>query len=190
MVYYPTLRKAFNIFESRYIEMFNRAINEKVPIAVCYGLSEPDEESVSIQHESIPNIRRIAGCGIPRLLQRNASGQMLVSLEPVCKVQILEVENFGAPYSVGLCREIVEFETVLPESLIRLQEIELEFRKWGQLYFQDESQYSQLLRVMEDPVNLIASYSEFVVNNMSLKQAILELDDINDKIKIIREWAL
>jgi Lon protease-like protein len=191
VVYQPVLRKPLNIFEPRYVDMIHRAIEERIPVALCYGLPEEEEGTIKIDHESLPFVKNIAGCGIPTLLQQNPNGpEMLIVLEPMFKVEIAHLVQSEAPFNVALAREIVEFETVFPENFIQLKQLELEFRNWGKTYFTDNRQFEEVIGSLSDPVLLVAAICEFIIENPGLKQAILELDDINDKVKILTEWVV
>lgn len=191
VVYQPVLRKPLNIFEPRYVDMIHRAIEERIPVALCYGLPEDEEGTIKIDHESLPHVKKIAGCGIPTLLQQNPNGpEMLIVLEPMFKVEIAHLVQSDSPFNVALAREIIEFETVFPDNFIQLKQLELEFRNWGKTYFTDNRQFEEVIGSLSDPVLLVAAICEFIIENPGLKQAILELDDINDKVKILTEWVV
>ncbi len=191
MVYHPVLRKPLNIFEPRYVDMIHRAIEEQIPVALCHALGEEEEGTIRVEHESLPFVKRIAGCGVPSLLQQNPSGpEMLIVLEPMFKISIVHLAQSATNYNIAVGQEIIEFETVLPENLITLRQLELEFRNWGKTYFTDHNQFEEVIGSLADPVLLVAAICEFVVDNPGLKQAILELDDINDKVKILSEWVV
>lgn len=191
VVYQPVLRKPLNVFEPRYVDMIHKAIEERIPVALCYGLTDEEDGVTRINHESLPYVKCIAGCGIPTLLQQNPSGpEMLIVLEPMFKVEIMQLLETDEPYNVALAREIIEFETVMPDNFISLKHLELEFRNWGRSYFADNKQFEEVIGSLSDPVLLVAAICEFIIENPGLKQAILELDDINDKVKILNEWVV
>jgi len=191
VVYQPVLRKPLNVFEPRYVDMIHTAIEQRIPVALCHGLTEEEEGTIHVNHESVPHVKAIAGCGIPTLLQQNPNGpEMLIVLEPMFKVEIMQLLDTEAPYNIALAREIIEFETVLPENFISLRQLELEFRNWGRSYFADSAQFEDVIGSLSDPVLLVAAICEFIIENPGLKQAILELDDINDKVKILNEWVV
>jgi Lon protease-like protein len=186
LVYQPVLAKPLRIFEPRYLEMVNEAIKRDIPIALCHGLASKGSDCIEIDHESLHFCKRIVGVGYPQIVQKDDDkSELLIMISPFTKAEIISIESEDRPFNVALAEECIEFETVLPHNMIKLKTIELEFKKWANLFFTDEAQLSDILESFSDPLFLVAAFSEFVIQSQEAKQQILELDDVNDKIDFI-----
>lgn len=187
--YQAILKKPLNIFEPRYIQMIHEAEKFGVPVALAYASFKNDSDDlIEIDHEKYASVKRVVGLGRVQILQKSKDGTMLVILEPLAKGIIHEVYNEVKPYSSIEVETVAEFLTVLPEHMISLQKLGLVFRHWAQSFFKNKSEYDALMEATKDPVVLIAAITEFVVTSPDLKQAILEIDDINAKIDILLDW--
>ncbi len=187
-VYQPVIRKPLRIFEPRYLKMINTAVAENVPVALCYGLKDYEEGTIGIDHESLHYVKEVCGCGRPLVIDETEDGELMIILEPYKKVLIESIISDSIDYNVASVREIIDFESVMPENFLHLNQLKNHFILWSKAYFKNEDERKEIARVAEDYEVLIALFCEFIVFDPTIKQQILEFEDINDKISFLYDY--
>ena len=186
-VFMPVIRKPLRIFESRYLKMIRTAVDENVPVALCYGLPDYEDDTIGIEHESLHYVKSICGCGKVTILEETEDGELLIVLEPYKKIELDSIISDGINYNVATAREVIDFESVMPQNFIKLNQLKNFFLTWAKNYFKNTKELEEISKISEDYSILVALVSEFIVYNPDVKQQVLEFEDINDKILYLCE---
>ncbi|RYZ63280.1 MAG: hypothetical protein EOP05_23895 [Proteobacteria bacterium] len=111
VVLYPGTAQPLNIFEPRYIEMINDAVEGEVEIALAQ--TEPPGGDLA-RKGVLGHIRNVAGCGYAQLLEQRPDGTMMILLRASRKVRLDSAVDTDKPYIIAEATTIpenVELET-------------------------------------------------------------------------------
>ncbi len=190
MVYFPVINKPLNIFEPRYLEMVEQAVSNDELIGLCMGLREEEPESVSIEHESLHYVKNICGVGVPQILERRENGELTILIKPKMKVEILRSTMTSFGYNIADAREIIDFNSVMPENFLVYQQLKGHFTLWAKNYFKSEAEIKHLIDAVDDPRMLVAMCCEFILVSSMAKHQVLELDDVNVQVQVLFDYIL
>ncbi len=186
-VYMPVIRKPLRIFEPRYLDMIKTAVSDNIPVALCYGLSEYEDDTIGIDHESLHYVKSVCGCAKVTIVEETQDNELIIYLEPYKKIILESIISEGLSYNVATAQEIIEFETILPQNFLRINQLRDFFLTWAKAYFKNTKELEDVSKVSLDYSILIALVSEFVLYDPDIKQQVLEFDDINDKLRYVEE---
>jgi Lon protease-like protein len=172
LVFFPTSSLPLNIFEPRYIKMIEDALETSLPLSLTYF--DPNDSS---------NV--VAGMGEIDLLERRDDGTMVILVKGLSRVKLGKVLQ-SVPYI--LCEaETLKDEIDISEDnqffLNRLRMILISLLEDAPL---DDEQRDLIAGQLDDPSYLLETYVAYQIESAELKQSILELNDINDRIRILR----
>lgn len=181
MVFYPGTTKPLNIFEPRYIQMINEAIEGNVPVALAF--SEPQRLS---EGAGALGVRRIAGVGRPIVLEARADGTLLVLVESLGKVRLgRRRASGGKPYIVCSADWVRETNRLEPENIFMLNRLNKEFIRWLEANVGDREQLSIFLSQLKSPFEKVNYLCSLMIHDPETQQSLLEADDINDRLRVV-----
>jgi len=176
VVFYPKTTLPLNVFEPRYVQMINDSIESGTPIAIC-----PIDPADPSGHDG----KLIVGFGMPYVFHHRSDGTMVVLLQGQGKAEIGEIVG-TEPYLT--CRaEVVserdEVETSYTEAMERLNRVLL---RWIEKNVADPSQRDALLVSLTSPQRVLETLAMVGVKDPDIQQGILEMDDVNERIRLMR----
>jgi ATP-dependent Lon protease len=181
VVFYPRATLPLNIFEPRYIAMVNDAIEKKIPIAMVQS---------QLVHSDDPKESRfmglVAGMGHPQIIHKNEDGSMIILLKGVGKVSLLESVS-ETPYVVCRAAPLKEATGVNPENLFRLNRMKKLIKQWAELQIEDTSERQQFLKILKSEEKILESASMIFMDDPLVRQQILEMNDINERINFMTD---
>ncbi|WP_290732949.1 LON peptidase substrate-binding domain-containing protein [Halobacteriovorax sp. JY17] len=185
----PGTRKPLNIFEPRYLQMVKDACAKNIPIALAYGLLEGDKavesSCVSILHEALPHIHKTLCMGVPEVVQECADGSMVIMLPGKIKGKVTKVIDSSAPYIICEYEELLDQNELKPENILLLRRLKTQLEKWVSKTVKLECQKDILNPCLTQPCRIVGLYVELLIESPEIKQEILEMSDINDKIQYL-----
>ena len=84
---FPQTTKPLNVFEPKYIAMIKEAIAQKKPIAIGF-IEDPEHDQVLPISDGLNFVNRIAGYGIPQIVEERENGTLLIFLQGQGKVHL------------------------------------------------------------------------------------------------------
>ena len=165
-----------NIFEPRYIQMVNDALEQDVPIALSQV--DPSEE------ENASKII-IAGFGMPQILQTRPDGSMVIVVKGMGKAQIEEVLS-PEPYLTCRATEIVDCDTVSSENEEAMARLRARANQWIKANINDPDQRSMLEAGLLAPQRTLETLAMLLIPDSDLRQVILEMHDVNQRIRLMK----
>ena len=111
---FPATAQPLNIFEPRYIEMINDAIEQDRPVALGQAAA----------------VGSIAGCGRVQLLERRPDGTMMILLRAERKVEIRSVDTSAKSYVIAKAKTIQEHTVLEPAQKFYLHRLMKEVGSW------------------------------------------------------------
>ena len=170
----PRGRLPLNIFEPRYIKMVHDSIERGVPIAL--SLEDPTE---------LDGVPIVVGYGSPQVLETRPDGSMVIVLKGAGRAELDEVVE-TEPYIT--CRAIrrPEFDEVSPENNAPLERLRRRLWRWADESIAEPEQRAAVVVGFSTPQRIIEALAMIMVRDTDLRQAILEMDDLNERIKLMK----
>ncbi|WP_372654075.1 LON peptidase substrate-binding domain-containing protein [Halobacteriovorax sp.] len=185
----PGARKPLNVFEPRYLKMVKDAVSRKIPIALAYGIRDSDEtvdeNYLSISHESLPSVRRVVCMGVPEIIQECNDGSMIIMLQGEGRGRLLQEVESVEPYIICEYEEFCGSNELRDENILLLRRLKTQLEKWVKKKVKLECQKNILNPCITQPCKIIGLYAELMIDSPEVKQEVLEMSDINDKIQYI-----
>jgi Lon protease-like protein len=172
LVFFPSSTLPLNIFEPRYIKMIEDALASDTPLSLTY-FNPNDATNV------------VAGVGEVDLLERRDDGTMVILVKGLSRVKLGRVIQ-SSPYILCEAETLKDRVEISDENqffLNRLRMILLAHLEDSSL---DEDQRDLVASQLDDPAFLVETYVGHQIESAELKQSILELNDINERIRILR----
>lgn len=174
VVFFPSMNYPLNIFEPRYIKMVHDSIERGVPIAL--SLEDPTE------FDGVPIV---VGYGSPQVLETRADGSMVIVLKGVGRAELDEVVA-TQPYIT--CRAIrrPEFDEVSSQNNAPLERLRRRLWRWADESIAEPEQRAAVVVGFSTPQRIIEALAMIMVRDTDLRQAILEMDDLNERINLMK----
>ena len=191
----PGAVKPLNIFEPRYRKMLDDSLKLQIPIALVYGIPRDQQfhdsaHNLDIPHENISQIRAIAGCGLPQVFQKKEDGTSLISLEGQRKIRLQHLVPSDTPYLQAQAQILEDDFTLQQDDLFLFKSIERDFKNWIQQSHPHLEKHPLYRKMFRGPMEMIALFSEMMVEDGMTKQLVLEAPDLHQKLMILSDYRL
>lgn len=184
---FPGTTKPLNVFEPRYLQMIRDSIAQNVPVALAFIESIESVKPHSVG-EKLSYVREIAGYGFARIIQERLNGTMLVFIQCEGKVKLGNLKSSNSPNTPYLVLEaeiVEENKNVTPESEKWVGVLNQILARWIHNHIPDPEQKRLFLNGLTGPLEIVGAFSSYLIRDYDLQQMVLEMDDINDKIKTL-----
>lgn len=194
MVHLPGTNRPLNIFEPRYVDMIEDSLVNGRPIALCQGTtlaanSDPDS-FMPIHHEHYLGVKRLCGIGLPILLKRNSDGTLLILLTGEGVVELQENIKSSSAYLIATAKPITQNSALDPHyHFMYLRMRELLMDKLTQLIV-NEHECQRIRSELHSPTRLVAYFCELMIARFEIKEQLLKMSDINEKIAFLAQHYL
>lgn len=181
---FPGTTKPLNIFEPRYLQMVRDSVATGKPIAL--GFIE-NVESVKPHKpgESLSYVREIAGYGHPTIVQERLNGTLLIFIQAEGKVKLGALKSSETPYLVVEGQLMPEQINPNEEAAKQVNVLNQILARWIHTHIPDPEQKNIFLSSLKGPQEIVGAFATYLVKDYDIQQMLLELNDINDKIKIL-----
>jgi Lon protease-like protein len=185
----PGMSRPLNIFEPRYIEMVYDSIANDVPVVIGNGHKKQQlQDFTQVEHESLPFVNKIAGYGRLEIIQKREDGSLLVIFQCQGKVEILAQKKASRPYIICEAKELSEDEALSSDSAFMYKRLQNLFHSKLAQTIKGKKQRDIILSDITTPSQLITFYTDFLVENSTVKQSVLSASDINEKVLILSHY--
>lgn len=179
MVFFPTAAQPLFVFEKRYLQMVHDSLKAGTPIALTF--LDPSE----------PGGRRgrelVSGIGEPIVYERRPDGSMVVFVRGLARVRLGHVIRFR-PYLACEATLLRDEARVSRDNVFYLERLRKILLAWLERSIPDAGHREAIVEQLEDPSILVETYASHRIHDTDLKQALLERDDINDRIRILSSY--
>jgi Lon protease-like protein len=187
MVFFAATNKPLNIFDSRYVQMINDALEKETPVALAFA-EEGRRRAVRGAARSSP-VRSICGVGIVQLLERRDDGTLLVLLKGQGKIRVGRPVEDDNPYLSVEATWIEERIDIEPSSRFLLNRMTKEFLKWLESAVPDVEQREAFMDFVRTPQERINYMCSLMVLEPERQQILLEEDNLDERLKTLaRFW--
>lgn len=193
MIHLPGTNRPLNIFEPRYVKMVEESLENGRPIALCQGMLSTQTSKhgvLPIEHDHYQGVDRLSGAGIPILLKRLEDQTMLILLTGEYSVEIEEIIPSEGPF-------LLANATIREENRKLDAHYEFMYQRMRSMLMQKldrlvshASERERIRSELHSPTRLIAYYCELMMPKKCVKEKILELTDVNEKIAYLAELNL
>jgi len=186
----PMSKLTLNIFEKRYLEMIDKAVDEDIPLAIAPSYQRRDEaELVEIEHESTPYVYKFCGHGKVQILGSTPQGAKIIMIEGAGKGEIQEVSYAGSFNEVQILE--VEQEASLSESSTFI------YRRLKSLtaeklleHLGNKEDVAALMRHLKDPQSLVAFYCDHILQGFQNRLEVFKVDDLEEKLLLLGRFRV
>lgn len=185
---FPRTTKPLPIFEPRYIEMFRDSVRTQTPVAIGFN-DNAQVAGAPVPGEKPNFVREVAGYGTTQIVEERANGTLLVFIHGMGKVKLGPVKDSDKPYVICEAEPITESTQVDPQSHASVQGLNNLLARWIHTHIPDPTQREIFLRNLTGPEEIIGAFASYLVKDYDFQQLILELNDINEKIRYLHRIA-
>lgn len=171
---FPSTTKPLNIFESRYLEMIDDAIQTNTPIVIGYTPENGD------------TYRAVGGYGHPKIIDRRSNGTLLVFVTGQGKVIIEnEVHDPDKPYLVvntKVIPENLDMSEYLKPKYMNLSQV---LAKWVQKNIPEQKQREIFIQSLKSPQEVIGAFAAYLIRDYDLQYEMMEIHSSNEQIEYL-----
>lgn len=178
---FPRTTKPLHVFETRYLEMVHRAVQEAIPIAIAFLESAEVFESLSVG-EAVQGVREVAGFGPCRIVEERSNGTLLVFVQGLGRLRLTKVLKKYQGYFLLEGEELPEQEEVSLENERKLKNLESLLLTWIKNHIPDHGQRELFMRNLHGPGEILGALSAYMIRDYDIQQTMLEIGDANEKI--------
>lgn len=179
IVLFPGTTQPLNIFEPRYVEMVNDAIEQDREIALVQ--IEPAGEMAS--RGVLGRIRSVAGCGKVQLLERRPDGTMLILLRATRKVRLDQAIETTKPYLMAEVTTIPETVDLEPGYQFYLHRLLKELDGWLERNVPVPKRRSEFIDDMLSDEVRVNTACTLLIEDADWLQKLLEIDSLAVRLK-------
>lgn len=180
--------KPLNIFEPRYIQMINDALDSETEVALAY--SEPDPEAhlkrrgldLAAPYFLLQRISPICGSGRVHLIERRADETMMILIEAKRKVRLIELEVGVRPYLRAQVETLFEDRTLSVDALTILNRLNHQFEVWLRRSVPDSAARNLFLEKTKETHDRVSAIASLMLENPIDAQEILEMNSLSERI--------
>ena len=171
---FPLTTKPLNIFESRYLEMIDDAIQTRTPIVIGYTPENGD------------TYRSVAGYGHPQIIDRRTNGTLLVFVTGEGKVTIEnEQTESNKPYLIvdaTPIKENLEISDFLKPKYMTLSQV---LAKWVQKNIPEQKQREIFIQSLKSPQEVIGAFAAYLIRDYDLQYEMMEIHSSDEQIEYL-----
>ena len=180
VVLYPGTAQPLNIFEPRYIEMINDAVEGEVEIALAQ--TEPPGGDLA-RKGVLGHIRNVAGCGYAQLLEQRPDGTMMILLRASRKVRLDSAVDTDKPYIIAEAATIPENVELETGNQFYLHRILKELESWLQRNIPHPKRREEFIANMLTDQERVNTSCSLLIEDPDWQQKLLEINDLNARLK-------
>ncbi len=169
-----------NIFEPRYIQMVSEALEQNRPIAISYD--DPTEPSPG-------RPRIVAGYGLPTLLEKRPDGTLLIVVRGTGKARLGKVIR-SEPFIVCEAFDIRENLSLDEGNRFRMRRYQRAAERWIDEQVPEQAYRDTIRSSLDSPEKIIEFLASHMVKDPDVREQILEIDDINERISILQKLGI
>ena len=163
--------------------MVKDSLRTKTPIALAFAEGQID--SPITPGSPLQFCKPVAGIGYPHVIEERTDGSMVILLDGRGKVILEDVQESGTPYIVCKAKPVEETSEVLEYANKDLRNLTKILFSWIEKNVGNREQREKFTESIQKPEEVVGFFGSFLVADSDLQQLILEVDDINEKLKIM-----
>lgn len=187
MVFFPTTTVPLQIYEPKYVELIKDAVASQTPIALTFNDPlQPDlQTSPSKMDGSMEDTGVVVGYGQPTIIQENEDGSLLVALQGQGKARLTHVMQ-ERPYIACRAEPVEDRGMVNSHNKAHLEHLERILLGWVDKSVTDAYQKKTFVSALRsNPLKVLETLAMVRIQDLDVKQAILEMDDINERLRFM-----
>lgn len=178
VVFFPSATIPLNIFEPRYLSMTDHLLQHGLPLV----LSDLDPTEPGVWNDSKP---LVAGMGAVHLFEQRPDGTRVVLVRGASRVRLVAVLQ-EKPFIRCQVEPLVDEPEATPANLFFLQRLKQGLMKWAEETLPDADSRSAFQQGLENPQKVVELYAHYRVQDVDVRQQLLEMADINRRIDLLR----
>lgn len=180
VVLYPGTAQPLNIFEPRYLEMVNDAIEGEIEIALAQ--TEPPGKDLA-RKGVLGQIRNVAGCGYAQVLEQRPDGTMMILLRASRKVRLESAVDTEKPYIIAEATTIPENVELETGNQFYLHRILRELEGWLERNIPHPKRREEFISNMLTDQERVNTSCSLLIDDPDWQQKLLEINDLNARLK-------
>lgn len=181
---FPRMTKPLHIFEPRYIQLVERAVEAQMPVALAF-VEDPLRVGPVKPGELLPYVKSVAGYGKVQVIERRPYENLLIFIYGEGKVQLGPVLDTQTPYLV-CSAEIIPEKSEMDESLMgSVKALESIIHRWIRKHVADPNQQNIFIQNITGPKEIVGAFASYLVEDHDLQQIVLEMSDINEQVQFL-----
>jgi Lon protease-like protein len=178
------MTKPLHIFEPRYIQLVERAVEAQMPVALAF-VEDPLRVGPVKPGELLPYVKSVAGYGKVQVIERRPYENLLIFIYGEGKVQLGPVLDTQTPYLV-CSAEIIPEKSEMDESLMgSVKALESIIHRWIRKHVADPNQQNIFIQNITGPKEIVGAFASYLVEDHDLQQIVLEMSDINEQVQFL-----
>lgn len=186
----PGGKITLNLFEPRYLKLLDDCLENNIPMAIGHALPESRESFVEIPHEKFPFVFQEVGFGKVSVLAETEAKTKIIVVEGQGKGKISSIfprDNSFISVDLEPCPFNGELEMDSLFLYRRLRDLTKE--KVRPLVASDR-EVQVIMDNLKTPSQLVAFYTDHMLQDFETRLKIFLVNDVNEKIKILLNYLV
>jgi len=178
VVFFPSATLPLNIFEPRYLSMTDHLLERSMPLVLSdLDPTEPGAWS--------PGKSLIAGMGAVHLFEQRPDGTKVILVRGTHRVRLVSVLQ-EKPFIRCQVEPLVDEVVLNAGNIFFLQRLKQGLAQWAEETLPDAESKQAFQAGLENAPKVVELYSHYRVQDVDIRQQILEISDINRRIDLLR----
>ncbi|MBU6376878.1 MAG: LON peptidase substrate-binding domain-containing protein [Bdellovibrionales bacterium] len=178
VVFFPSATLPLNIFEPRYLSMTDYALKNQIPIA----LSDLDPTEPGTWGAANP---LITGIGTAHHFEQRPDGTRIILVRGSSRARVVSILQ-EKPFIRCQIETLKDATLVRERNQFFLQRLRQGLGKWAEETLPDADSKTAFQASLVDPHRLVELYSHYRLQDVDIRQQLLEIDDVNARIELLR----
>lgn len=178
VVFFPKIAAPITLTDPSYIAMIKDCVREQRAIAVTYAkpIENPFGRTAYYPHP-------ICTLAVATIVSER-EGELSVLLQGVTRIEIGKMVA-NTPYAIFQAKisPAIDDFSLLEAKLVPLWNL---FSRWCDVMIRDELDRDMFRSYVSSPIHLIDYISGYMVNDVALKQILLECDSLSERVILLR----
>ncbi len=164
--------------------MVRDSITQNIPIALGF-IDNIENVKPHLAGEKLSYVREIAGYGYARIVQERLNGTLLVFIQAEGKVKLGNLKSSQTSYLILEAEKKPENHELHEKSLQWVGLLNQILARWIHNHIPDQEQKQMFLSGLVGPQEIVGAFATYLIKDYDIQQMVLEMDDLNDKIKVL-----
>lgn len=187
----PGGKITLNIFEPRYLDLLDDCIKNGTPMAIGHASTDGlKEEGIKVPHECYKEVYREVGIGEPQVLTDTQQGSKIIVVNGLCKGVIDQVDCDPKGFLKVDVQEVSYQDQLETQQTFLYRRLKCLAKERVRELLKNEKEVEILMNNLRSPNELVAFYSDHLMNSFDERLTIFKENDINQKLQLIGQYLV
>lgn len=164
--------------------MVRLSVQTQVPVAIAY-IEDAHIQLAPVEGEHLTTVRSVAGFGSVQIIEERSNGTLLIFVQGLGKVKLGKVKEYQKGFCLCEAEVLIEQQILQEDEKSKVADLHRILSRWIHTHIPDPMQQNLFLKNVSGPEEIVGAFSSYLVRDYDLQQMVLELNDINEKVRFL-----